>query len=129
MHTFKLESIKFCTAQSYHSYAFHIQNRRNCYQHCENRDCKIENYNYVTEVSLIPRRNLSSTVGNMTIVEIWPNRKLNEFVEHFPEINIFELIGILGGHAHIFLGLSAIQLYDVIVDAIRSVQRFYQRVI
>nr|XP_027204533.1 uncharacterized protein LOC113798231 [Dermatophagoides pteronyssinus] len=57
-----------------------------------------------------------------SMIIIWPNREMYREVEHEGEINFFELIGCLGGHAHIWLGLSIIQFYDVFADLISRIR-------
>ena len=61
-----------------------------------------------------------------SMIIIWPNREMYQEVEHQGELNFFELIGCLGGHAHIWLGLSIIQFYDVFADIISRARYRWQ---
>lgn len=54
------------------------------------------------------------SVSFRSLVLISPDNTISETIEHNVMYNIFEIIGYLGGHAHIWLGLSAIQFYNVV---------------
>ncbi|KAI2804982.1 hypothetical protein BLOT_003971 [Blomia tropicalis] len=119
-HLFDPTTIKFVQNPIHNT----SKTRRQCRDQCNQMDCNVEIYNSVVEWSTI-NQSVDYNESNLSLVTMWPDMKQYEVVEHFKEINIFELIGCLGGHAHIFLGLSAIQLYDVIWSSLVKIKQLY----
>ena len=102
-------SVHYCTNQSDRSFAMHIRNRRSCIAECHQPDCLSESYSFVTESSgkgAEYEKVNKTNVKNSTHVTIWPDRKMYEVVQHYKEIDIFQLIGALGGNSHLFLGIA-----------------------
>lgn len=92
-------SLHFCTQQDDRSFALHIHNRRACIEDCSQPDCVSEYYTFVTESSghLNDWKNKTQVNHfNSTRIQIWPDRKMYEVVQHFKEIDFFQLIGALG---------------------------------
>lgn len=135
--SFNANTVKMCRdtdTNGVEVYFSYIRARRFCDNFCA-RDCLEENYSLVTDQSSLHTDNGEDdptivnpvNKANESVIVIWPDRKMYEIVEHHKEIDFFELIGSLGGHAHIWLGLSAIQLYDVVVIAIAKIKVLWQR--
>ena len=101
----KTKKIRYCAnSDGNEAYPEFVRNRRHCQEECA-RDCTEENYNLVTDQSsLTPSESedISNQKANETVIIIWPDRKMYELVDHHREIDFFELIGTLGGHAHIW---------------------------
>lgn len=114
-------SVHYCTNQSDRSFAMHIRNRRSCIAECHQPDCLSESYSFVTESSgkgAEYEKVNKTNVKNSTHVTIWPDRKMYEVVQHYKEIDIFQLIGALGGNSHLFLGILGVFLryfYDFLL--------------
>ena len=129
---FQANEERFCDNSDGNApYPEFVRNRRNCHAYCA-RDCTEESYNLVTDTSSLPHDTaptnpddpLPNPLANVSesVIIIWPDRKMYEMVQHNKEIDFFELIGCLGGHAHIWLGISAIQLYDVFYKVVQKVK-------
>lgn len=106
----------FCETRGYQSYIDYVRIRLDCFKECA-RDCVEENYRVTIDVTE-PNEAMTKS-----LILLWPNREMYQLVEHEGELSFVELIGCLGGHAHIWLGLSAIQFYDVSVELFLSLQR------
>lgn len=115
------QSVHFCNASSYLTYVDYISARNRCLDVC-GRDCEEENYSVVSETTPCP----DSTECNPLILVI-PDRKLHEVIQHSSDMDFYQFIGCLGGHCHLWLGLSAIQLYDVVYKLIRRVKALWGR--
>lgn len=91
-------SLHFCTHQSDRSFALHIHNRRACLEHCNQPDCISETYTFVTESSghLNNWLENKTNILNSTRIQIWPDKKMYEVVQHYKEIDVYQLIGALG---------------------------------
>lgn len=107
------EDLQYCSSRGYQSYLEYIEARDGCMDECSS-DCLVENYKVNIDSSPT-----DSDTSKSTLV-IRPNREISQEVQHEGELSLVELIGCLGGHAHIWLGLSAIQFYDVLVKVIRK---------
>lgn len=107
--------ISFCSARTYDSYVQYVTIRRECWKRCP-RDCEDEIYQVKVDRSDISRKyvNNSNVNTDKSMLVIWPNREAYQTIKHESEMDIVQLVGYLGGHAHIWLGLSMIQFYDVI---------------
>lgn len=125
---------KFCITNNPDNYINYTLLRKKCYQNCP-RDCFEESFKTTIDVSIIENANRSKTnlifkkekltldaetilpgkykIAKRSIIVIWPNREMFQEVIHESELKFFEFIGSLGGHAHMWLGLSIIQFYDV----------------
>ena len=129
---FNADREQFCpNSDGNEPYPEFVLNRRFCYEYCA-RDCIEESYNLVTDFSPLPQFKTSSDGYDMynvteSVIIIWPDRKMYEIVTHNQEIDFFELIGNLGGHAHLWLGISAIQLYDVFYKVILKIKFCWQK--
>lgn len=115
-------SIHFCNGSSYLTYVDYISARSRCLDVC-GRDCEEENYSLVSETTF----SADSDVCMNTQIRVIPDRKLHEVIQHSSDMDFYQFIGCLGGHCHLWLGLSAIQLYDVVYSLIRKVKAIWGR--
>lgn len=107
-----------CFNRGYHAYLDLVEARRHCAGQGCARDCLEEDMKVTYDVSLI------SDHTTRSIVVISPNFELSQTVTYEPEMNTTEFIGYIGGHAHIWLGLSAIQFYNVLAGVVGRVWRW-----
>ena len=61
---------------------------------------------------------------NITVITIRSDLKPIESIQHHTELTFIELVGFLGGHAHIWLGISFISLYDIFAHFFHRAQLF-----
>ena len=126
---FKEDEVRYCeNSDGNEPYPEFVLSRRRCHEFCD-RDCLEESYNLVTDTSAQASFEDPESMAsvNESAIIIWPDRKMYEIVVHHREIDFFELIGTLGGHAHIWLGISAIQLYDVFYKVVQNVKFLWQK--
>ena len=120
-----VDELKFCEESAYVAYSSFVLRHKQCQKECQ-RDCEEENYNVLRDIAYLGLDSGYSPF-NTTILIIRPDRKMNEVVEHKSDLNAFQTIGYLGGHAHIWLGLSAIQLYDVFCSIIMKIKFLWEK--
>ena len=118
---YDISKLKFCNGSGYPTFLDYTRRRDFCSKICR-RDCEEENYNLVMESAYSPDYD-----SKKPLVIIRPDRKLQEVVTHSSDMDPYQLIGYLGGHAHLWLGLSAIQLYDVFYKIIVYVKHVWIR--
>ena len=116
------DRLKYCNASGYPAFIEYTKKRRYCTTVC-GRYCTEENYDLVVEKTSAPYDQYPAKIN----VIIRPDRKLNEVVQHASDMDPYQLIGFLGGHAHLWLGLSAIQLYDVFYMLIVKIKHMWIR--
>lgn len=92
---------------------------RDAYRACDAKclpDCRNHQYRMVTNTFLMnPNENLLdlSLTRNTTSLIMLPNQHEYTVVKHELQIDFYHLLGYLGGHAHIWLGLSTPLIYDI----------------
>ena len=122
----KNKQFKYCNGSGYSTYIEYTLKRRHCVSVC-GRDCIEENYNAITEEAEIVPDSNSVDANYISKVIIKPDRMFQEVVIHSKEMDIFNLVGSLGGHAHLWLGLSFISLYDVFYKLIVKIKFLWDR--
>ena len=100
--TIKFADKVFCvrSSQGYYEY---IQSKKNCLEQCV-EGCLMETYNE-DQILITPNNN-----RNLVRINIEWSFKPVVTMEHNPKMSSSELLGTLGGHAHIWLGVSIIYL-------------------
>ena len=106
--------MSICTERGYQAYIDFVEIRHECNRQCS-RDCIEKHVRVLYDVSTI------NDLTNRSIVIISPNFEIFQTISYEPALNIIEFAGYLGGHAHIWLGLSAIQFYNVMVRLLKKV--------
>lgn len=122
--------VRFCNARSHMHYIRFVYARRICYDECP-QDCVTEIYETQLDRSVINSKylNKSQTKCNKdkSMLVIWPNREMYQTVQHENELGFVQLVGFLGGHAHIWLGLSVVQFYDVIGHVLAYFRYWFEK--
>jgi len=123
-----LNDVQMCDQGGKTFFIEYIAMRRRCTDKCSQRDCKSEFY-YTTYESSSLKSALATddSYSNYSIVTIFPDMNRYEKVKHTEDLSVFEVIGAIGGHAHIWLGLSAIQIYDILWRAGRRIRFFWDK--
>ena len=134
----------FCRESRIQSFIKYLTLRRNCFVQCP-RDCIEEIFNIAMEMTpfdgdIDPK--LMSTLGsvanqkkfssmyanaaNTTVITIRSNRKAIENVQHHVELTLIELVGVIGGLMHLWVGVSFISLYDILSRLLYRTQLFFR---
>lgn len=112
------QKLAYCSQRDYLAYLKYIRARRYCVREVCKRNCLEEEFDFTYAQSECLACKFNNTAGEAlelpkSVITLWPDKTMVEKVSHNPNMNAFELIGYLGGHAHLWLGLSAIQIYEV----------------
>lgn len=125
------DGMHICDKHDYVAYLGYIHARRYCQRQCK-RDCLEQSFRITISQADALVCNFSET-GEIinwakSVIMLWPDKVMLENVTHRESMNVYELIGYLGGHAHLWLGLSAIQLYEVFLLVIYRFRFWYNQI-
>ena len=107
------EKVKFCQHRSYLDYYRFVLARRKCRHICK-RNCLESVYTTTMDISTSEDVDFMNNDEIVTRIIIKANHEMVQKIKHERQMSLFEFIGYLGGHAHIWLGLSVIQFYGAI---------------
>nr|XP_027203495.1 uncharacterized protein LOC113797338 [Dermatophagoides pteronyssinus] len=120
------DKVKFCPHRSYLDYYRFILARRKCRKICK-RNCRESLYTTTMDISTIVDDDFNLNDEVVTKIFVKANHEMVQTVKHERQMSLFEFIGYLGGHAHIWLGLSLIQFYGAISRVIFRFRYYWEK--
>lgn len=120
------DKIKFCSKRSYLDYYRFILARRKCRQICK-RNCLESLYTTTMDISTDFDDDINYNDQVVAKIVIKANHEIVQTVKHERQMSLFEFIGYLGGHAHIWLGLSLIQFYGAISRVLVRFRYYFEK--